>query len=478
MHRRTLIVIGALLTAIAGSALVAAPALAQSASFTVQGQASPYLAGMPLGSTCCSGDSPPGQSPVQVTGLPIVPGQALSFVVTGSVSNQLGQPPVDPPDGSDFFETPGIPGSLGTVAGNGIASMVAPLNALVGVFLDNTQPDKSPTPPGLNFQAIGTNFASLCPGLKQPFFIGDGLTGGGAGDRQQFIVPAGATRFFLGTVDGLGWGTNSGTFQVQVTTGSATVPGGALVAAVLPASRSVQVGGTATAFATIINAGPGASASCRISPATSVPGTFFYQTTNPATNALVGAPNTPAACISPGASQSYVLAFTPSSAFGPGDVAFNFVCDNSAPAPVVVGLDTLLLSASTTPTPDVIALAATQQNDGIVNLPGESGTGAFAVATSNIGAGAQITVKADTGGTALPIALSICQTNPGTGQCVAPPGAQVNVVMNTGSTPTFTVFATGGGFVGFNPAANRIFVRFTDAGGAVRGATSVAVRTQ
>jgi hypothetical protein len=50
--------------------------------------------------------------------------------------------------------------------------------------------------------------------------------------------------------------------------------------------------------------------------------------------------------------------------------------------------------------------------------------------------------------------------------------------MNTGSTPTFTVFATGGGFVGFNPAANRIFVRFTDAGGAVRGATSVAVRTQ
>ncbi len=30
----------------------------------------------------------------------------------------------------------------------------------------------------------------------------------------------------------------------------------------------------------------------------------------------------------------------------------------------------------------------------------------------------------------------------------------------------------------FDPAVNRVFVRFTDNGGLVRGATSVAVRTQ
>ena len=32
--------------------------------------------------------------------------------------------------------------------------------------------------------------------------------------------------------------------------------------------------------------------------------------------------------------------------------------------------------------------------------------------------------------------------------------------------------------IAFDPAVNRVFVRFTDNGGVVRGATSVAVQTQ
>ena len=40
-----------------------------------------------------------------------------------------------------------------------------------------------------------------------------------------------------------------------------------IVAAVLPASRSVSVGTPATAFATIINTGPDTATSCRIVPA-------------------------------------------------------------------------------------------------------------------------------------------------------------------------------------------------------------------
>ncbi|HEY3242752.1 MAG TPA: hypothetical protein VGM03_05305 [Phycisphaerae bacterium] len=48
----------------------------------------------------------------------------------------------------------------------------------------------------------------VMPGLRQPFFIGDGLTGTGSGAVQQFLVPDGATRLFLGTIDGCEWSNN------------------------------------------------------------------------------------------------------------------------------------------------------------------------------------------------------------------------------------------------------------------------------
>jgi hypothetical protein len=50
--------------------------------------------------------------------------------------------------------------------------------------------------------------------------------------------------------------------------------------------------------------------------------------------------------------------------------------------------------------------------------------------------------------------------------------------MAAGATTGFVVFVTGIGNVPFAPAVNRIFVRFKDAGGTVRGATSVAISTQ
>ena len=54
------------------------------------------------------------------------------------------------------------------------------------------------------------------------------------------------------------------------------------MAAVLPGSRSVQVGATATAFATIINVGSVTATACSLSLLTSLPVTFAYQTTDPA----------------------------------------------------------------------------------------------------------------------------------------------------------------------------------------------------
>jgi virginiamycin B lyase len=259
----------------------------------------------------------------------------------------------------------------------------------------------------------------------------------------------------------------------RITTGN----GSGLVAAVLPSSRSVEVGNTATAFATVINSSSSAASGCAIVPVTPVPASFVYQTTNPATNALTGPPNTPVS-IAAGGSQSFVIAFTPNSPFVPTNVVFGFSCTGVSAAPSTTGLNTLLLSASTTPVPDVVALAATAMNDGILHIPGTSGSGAFAVATVNVGAGASITATANTGAASLPLAISLCQTDPASGQCTSSIGPNVTTTINANATPTFAIFATASGAVPFVPQTNRIFVEFSDANGVVRGSTSVAVETQ
>jgi hypothetical protein len=253
-----------------------------------------------------------------------------------------------------------------------------------------------------------------------------------------------------------------------------------LLSAVLPESRSAQPNGTVTAFATIINSGATTATSCSIAPASGLPGTFIYQTTNPTTNALTGPANTPVDIPGNNASQSFVIAFTPTAAIAPMNTAFNFSCTNTAPAPIDIGLNTLLLSASTTtPTPDVVALAATANNDGILHLPGASSASAFAVATINLGSGDTITATATTPPeVTLPLTITLCQTNPATSQCMAAPSTGVNATINANATPTFGIFGAATGAIPFDPVNNRIFVQFSDSTGAVRGETSVAVETQ
>ena len=74
---------------------------------------------------------------------------------------------------------------------------------LAGVFLTDNEPT-APAPASLDFSstALGRSFAELSPQLQQTFYIGDGLTGDGTGSVQTFWVPDGATRLFLGIVDG------------------------------------------------------------------------------------------------------------------------------------------------------------------------------------------------------------------------------------------------------------------------------------
>jgi len=182
----------------------------------VSGKADPWLAGLPTGATASSGDVAPAESPVLVPGLQLTAGEALVFGVTGSVSH-VPSPSGDTPDGGRIT-------SHSARAQNGIAGLTAPFHSLIGVFLDANLPTASAAPAALNFASLGTTFASLSPLLQQPFFIGDGLTGIGTGAAQDFIVPAGATRLFLGTMDAYGWYDNSGSFNVSVTAATAPPP--------------------------------------------------------------------------------------------------------------------------------------------------------------------------------------------------------------------------------------------------------------
>lgn len=211
-----------LFASLAAVALASGSALAGS-FITVPGTSNLWLAGMPDGSTAGDGmDSAPGQSPV-LAPVSVAGGDVFSFEVTGSVLN--GDGPLDlPPDGDVFTLQARIPGPE-----NGIADMFGPINSLIGVFLDDAQPDGSDTPSGLDFSdsEFGVNFSSLSPGLKQPFFIGDGQST----DRavQQFIAPAGATRLYLGTMDGFGWFNNIGEFRVRIV----PAPGAAILSGLL-----------------------------------------------------------------------------------------------------------------------------------------------------------------------------------------------------------------------------------------------------
>lgn len=94
-----------------------------------------------------------------------------------------------------------------------------------GPFLGPDSATGQATPAQLDFGA-GLGFTSLSPGIGQIFFIGDGLTsdsnaGDFSGQVQQFVVPVGATRLYLGRVDGFGWYNNVGSFDVTVTNVSA-----------------------------------------------------------------------------------------------------------------------------------------------------------------------------------------------------------------------------------------------------------------
>jgi hypothetical protein len=85
---------------------------------------------------------------------------------------------------------------------------------VLGLFLGDGRPDRGRAPRALKFDAQHRTFTTLGPQLKQVFYIGSGLAKSGL--PRRFLIPAGATRLFLGTMDEYGWYNNEGAFTVAV----------------------------------------------------------------------------------------------------------------------------------------------------------------------------------------------------------------------------------------------------------------------
>ena len=251
-----------------------------------------------------------------------------------------------------------------------------------------------------------------------------------------------------------------------------------LAASILPTARSTRTGEAVTVFATLINASTTDNANnCTIVAPAGFPATLQFQTTDTATNALTGTPDTPVD-IAPGAAQSFLISVTPTVDLNKSmDMYVRFDCANTTPAAAYLGTNTLHLSpAAPTGSADIIAIAATTSHDGTVHLPSAPGQHFFTASAINIGQNSLITTRVDDDGAGLPLTITLCQTN-AQGTCLSAPSDHVSINLAHNETVFYAVFMTATGDISFDPALHRLTLRFEDSAGTLRGATSIAVRT-
>ncbi len=194
----------------------------------------PFLAGMPAGSIGSrvnpandpdvAGSGTNQQNSPDLVAMTVTPGSSLSFDSISGTANHDPNLLYADPDG-DLSEqighnnlTTNYYNNYGSTMynENGIADAWIPINAIVGIFLDDTQPNLTSAPENLDFRTSASrDFTTLQPKLKQMFFIGDGLNSNG--QRQQFVPPSGATRLYLGMMDYYQWGNNGGYRNIRIT---------------------------------------------------------------------------------------------------------------------------------------------------------------------------------------------------------------------------------------------------------------------
>jgi len=179
----------------------------RAASLTVPGPANIFGAGHAVA------PAPGGESPgILPSGhsFSAGPGQVLTFSsVTGTVTCCYSDLTTygTGPDGG-----PHATGDTDITSYGGISGLMHSSRTmfLVGVFLTDAEP-ADPAPARIDFSpgAFGDGFTAIAPAIGQTFFVGDGMTGTGTGLTQQFLVPATATRLYLGFADAPDFGAPS-----------------------------------------------------------------------------------------------------------------------------------------------------------------------------------------------------------------------------------------------------------------------------
>ncbi len=127
----------------------------------------------------------------------------------------------------------------------------------------------------------------------------------------------------------------------------------------------------------------------------------------------------------------------------------------------------------------IATFVVTPSGNNVLTIP-VGGSSAFTVAAENQSGHslASITVETSTGAnTSLPVQVSICQTNPSSGQCLAAPASTVTLSpFASDADATFAVFVTATAAIKQSPS-NEVFVLFKNPGGTVLGSASVEVVT-
>ncbi len=294
----------------------------------------------------------------------------------------------------------------------------------------------------------------------------DDDSGGDLNALVKFTAQAGMT-YYIATD---GWGKKSGNLKLNWQQSDIPPP---LLASILPSARAGTLNTPLSAFASVINAGSTIASGCFMAIQSGRSEGFGYQATN-AQNQPVGTAETPVS-IGPGQVQNFVFSVSPDHVLNGEQIGLVFDCANTIPAPSVPGLNRIEISADTTLVPDLVAVAATPDGDGVVKVPGNTGTGVFSVAAVNIGQGGALSARVDDAQTGLPLQAFICKTN-AQGACENNPATQVDFNLATNEVALFSVFIVGQGDIPFDAANHRLFLRLEQQG-VQRGATSVAVRT-